>query len=83
MAERYCKGLCKGRLEKTGHLSDLPKNGYTTQDEYTAYMKKNAVTGVEELSDKKRRRGKSPDKDRVREENKEAFTVEYKTKTQR
>lgn len=48
VAERYCKAYVKEDWKKTGHLSDLPKNGYATQDEYTTYMKKNAVTGVED-----------------------------------
>lgn len=48
MAERYCKAYVKEDWKKTGHLSDLPKNGYATQDEYATYMKKNAVIGVED-----------------------------------
>ena len=46
MAERYCKAYMQENWKKAGRLSDLPKNGYVTQDEYVSYMKKNAVTGI-------------------------------------
>ena len=46
VAERYCKAYMQENWKKAGRLSDLPKNGYVTQDEYVSYMKKNAVTGI-------------------------------------
>lgn len=80
VAERYCKAYVKEDWKKTGHLSDLPKNGYATQDEYTTYMKKNAVTGVEDYQIKETKENRQI---KIESGGKQrAFTVEYKTKTQ-
>ena len=80
VAERYCKAYVKEDWKKTGHLSDLPKNGYATQDEYTTYMKKNAVTGVEDYQIKETKENRQI---KIESGGKQrAFTVEYKTETQ-
>ena len=80
VAERYCKAYVKEDWKKTGHLSDLPKNGYATQDEYATYMKKNAVTGVEDYQIKETKENRQI---KIESGGKQrAFTVEYKTKTQ-
>lgn len=80
MAERYCKAYVKEDWKKTGRLSDLPKNGYATQDEYATYMKKNAVTGVKDYQIKETKENRQI---KIESGGKQrAFTVEYKTKTQ-
>ena len=80
VAERYCKAYVKEDWKKTGHLSDLPKNGYATQDEYATYMKKNAVTGVDDYQIKETKENRQI---KIESGGKQrAFTVEYKTKTQ-
>lgn len=78
VAERYCKAYIQEDWKKTGRLSDLPSNGYATQDEYVRYMKKNAVTGV---SSYQIRETKADRQTQVESGGRQrAFTVTYQTK---
>ena len=77
VAERYCKAYIQENWKKTGHLSDLPSNGYATLDEYMTYMKKNAVTGISSYQIKET---KADRQTKIESGGKQrAFTVTYQT----
>ena len=77
VAERYCKAYMQENWKKAGRLSDLPKNGYVTQDEYVSYMKKNAVTGISGYEIKETKENRQTEVESGGKQR--AFTVAYKT----
>ena len=77
VAERYCKAYIQENWKKAGRLSDLPKNGYVTQDEYVSYMKKNAVTGISGYEIKETKENRQTEVESGGKQR--AFTVAYKT----
>ena len=77
VAERYCKAYIQENWKKTGRLSDLPGDGYATQDEYVTYMKKNAVTGISDYRIKETKENRQTEVESGGKQR--AFTVTYKT----
>ena len=77
VTERYCKAYMQENWKKAGRLSDLPKNGYVTQDEYVSYMKKNAVTGISGYEIKETKENRQTEVESGGKQR--AFTVAYKT----
>lgn len=77
VAERYCKAYIQENWRKTGHLSDLPTNGYATLNEYVTYMKKNAVTGISGYQIKETKADRQTKMESGGKQR--AFTVTYQT----
>ena len=75
---RYCAAYMQENWKKTGSLSDIPENDLATMDEYVAYMKEHAVTGVEDYQKKETKEDRQTEVESAGK--RRSFTITYKKK---